>query len=130
MQISFSIFILLVSVCILCVIASPIGSNKRDKRIVDPLPPGIIAQPWPPIYGLCGVMGSACKNSSDCCSPYTCGSPPGYSGNSARCCGTMGVTGCKMTANGVGTGCCERHYCETITYNNGKTTTMCMEYIY
>ncbi len=129
MQISFSMFILLASICFIGTIASPIGSNKRDQRmLVLRPPPGIIVGPvWPP-YELCGYMGVGCATNSDCCTNNVCGYPVGYSDDSLRCCGMEGATGCNATSPYPGTGCCYRQYCLAAT-KPGEAN-ICMPILY
>ena len=130
MEVIPSILILLTSMCLVGVIASPVSSNKRDKRMLDNTQEtNKIVRPWPPIYNLCGVIGQTCKNTSECCAKNTCGYPNGYDESSPRCCGEADATGCKMTGQWPGTGCCvHTNHCEWL--DQAKGTTHCRRTIY
>jgi hypothetical protein len=130
MHISFSVFAILVGVCFIGVIASPIGNNEREKReLVNPIELEEIIVPRPPIYQLCGIIGNTCKNSSDCCTNNFCAYPSGYAYDSTRCCGGTTATGCKIDATGLNTGCCvHTHHCEW--RDATKKTTWCMPTLY
>jgi hypothetical protein len=130
MQISFSIFVLLLSACLTGIIASPIGSNQREKRMFDPYPSEIINPSVPlNIFQVCGYIGTTCMTNSDCCTNNLCGYPSGYAYDSPRCCGATTATGCKMNATGIDTGCCvHTHHCEW--KDAAKKTTWCMPTLY
>ena len=126
MQINFVIFVLLASICLISVTASPIGDNKRNKRMLVKEPSPIREPGWP-VYHLCGYIGDTCMNNTDCCSNNACGQPAGNGDNSLRCCGMTGATGCNATVpyNTQTSGCCSRYYCAPPQKAGG--TTMCME---
>jgi hypothetical protein len=130
MQISFSTFVLLASMCIVVAIASSISSNKRDKRMLrNPEPPEIIVQPWPYPFQVCGFIGFNCTNETDCCNKNACGYPSGYDYDTTRCCGQTGATGCKINSAGFDSGCCvHSHHCEW--RDATKKTTWCMPTLY
>lgn len=68
MQSNFMMFVLLASIYLMIsIIASPIGNNRRDKRMLvkEPTP---IRVPGGPVYHFCGYIGDTCADDSNCCS--------------------------------------------------------------
>ena len=121
--------IIFVGLCLASMLPTSVGS-KRNKRTLSSISQwNPIIQHVPSIFLLCGSMGNTCKNSIDCCGKSVCGYASGYDYHSPRCCGSLGVTGCKTTGQWSGTGCCIHSYhCEWLDQKKG--TTHCMPTLY